>query len=503
MEPSGRAQFRHRQAVMLMATWLALAGLPACSGGSGKFLDLGPGPNNAMLNGPYAFSFFGQNSNFSLITAAGSFTADGNGNIAKGLEDETVAGSSGQSLTFTGTYAIGSDGRGTAQIKTSNGAATWQFTMLNSSHALLIRFDLATVTASGAIDKQDPTAFSAAKLEANYVFGFSGIGTSGTALSTAGLWTMDGAGNIKNGLMDVSDETAGVLENSVLTGTYTVAASGRGTATINSGYATQNFVFYIVDATDLKFVEMDGVPAVSGEVLEAAPPYSLASLKGGLAFTLGGTDHSGVPLAAGAVITADGNGNLSSGTLDLNDGGIVSLGASIAGTYNFAANGRGILNLTNTALGNLQFALYPAQNRTIELVEIDVTAVMSGAAKAQTGSQFSVSSLAGPFAVNFTGVLSSGGGTTEEDITGQVRADGTGNLTGTLDINTLATRTRGASLSASTYTLPADGQGRGTATLNIPGATFNMQTYQVDANNALFLDVDSFRILTGIIEMQQ
>jgi len=502
MEPSKRAQVRYKQAVLLMVILLALAGLPACGGGSGKFLNLGPGPNNGMLNGQYAFSFFG--SNPSLIIAAGSFTADGNGTITNGLEDVTVAGTTGQSLTFTGTYAIGSDGRGTALIKTSNGAATWQFTMLNGSHALLIRFDLGTVTASGALDKQDPTAFSARKLQANYVFGFSGIGTSRTNLSTAGLWTMDGAGNINNGLMDVSDETAGVLENSALSGTYAVASNGRGTATINSGYGTQNFVFYVVDATDLKFVETDGVPAVSGEVLEAAAPYTLASLNGGLAFTLGGTDHGAVPVAAGGVITADGKGNLSSGTLDLNDGGIASLGASIGGTYSFTGNGRGILNITNTALGNLQFALYPAQNHTIELVEVDVTAVMSGMAKAQTGSPFAASSLVGSFAANFTGILSSGGGTREEeDITGQLRADGAGNLTGTLDINTLATRTQGVSLSASTYTMPADGQGRGTATVNIPGATFTMQTYQIDANTVLFLDIDSFRILVGIMQKQQ
>ena len=109
----------------------------------------------------------------------------------------------------------------------------------------------------------------------NYVFGFSGIGTSRTNLSTAGLWTMDGAGNINNGLMDVSDETAGVLENSALSGTYAVASNGRGTATINSGYGTQNFVFYVVDATDLKFVETDGVPAISAWIsfLLVPAPY--------------------------------------------------------------------------------------------------------------------------------------------------------------------------------------------------------------------------------------
>ena len=501
MGPRRRVQFRDQHSVLLIAMLLSLAVMSACGGGSAKFLNLGPGPNNAMLNGQYAFSFSGENANLSLIIAAGSFMADGNGHITNGREDVTVAGTAGQSLTFTGTYAIGSDGRGTALIKTSNGAATWQFTMLNSSHALLIRFDVGTVTASGAIDKQDPTAFSAAKLQGGYVFGLSGIGTSGTTLATAGFWTMDGAGNITNGVVDVNDETGGVLQNSAVSGTYTVAATGRGTAVITSGYGTQNFVFYIVDATDLKFVEMDGAPAASGEVLQAAATYTSASLHGGLAFTIGGADHGSVPLAAGGVVTADGNGNLSSGTLDLNDGGNASLGASIGGTYSFAANGRGILNMTNTALGNLQFAIYPAQNHTIELVEIDVRAVMSGMAKAQTGSPFATSSIAGPFAVNFTGVLSSVGGTTQEDITGQVNADGSGNLTGTLDINTLATRTQGTPLSASTYTMGMDG--RGTAILNIAGATFNLQTYLVDANTVLVLDTDSFRILVAIMQKQQ
>jgi len=505
MDQSRSAQSRFKQAssliALLIALLLVLATMPACGGGSAKFLNLGPGPNNAMLTGQYAFSFSGQNSNFSSIIAAGGFTADGNGHITTGLEDVTAAGTASQSLTFTGTYAIGSDGRGTALIKTSNGSATWQFTMLNSSHALLIRFDLGAVTASGAIDKQDPTAFSSAKLQGDYVFGLSGIGTSGTTLATAGLWAMDGAGNVSNGVIDVSDEKAGVLQSSALSGTYNVASNGRGTATITSGYGTQNFVSYVVNGTDLKFVEADGVPAVSGEVLKAAAPYTAASLNGGLAFTLGGVDRNTLfPTGVGGVMTADGNGNLS-GTLDVNDGGNASLGGSIGGTYSFAANGRGILNLTNTALGNLQFAIYPAQNHIIELVEIDVTAILSGVAKAQTASPFAPGSVAGPFAVNFTGVLSSANGTTEEDITGQVNADGSRNLTGILDISTLATRTQGTSLSASTYTVGTDG--RGTATINIPGATFTMQTYQIDANTVLFLDVDSFRILVGVMQKQQ
>jgi hypothetical protein len=503
MDQSRSVQSSFKQGFPLIALLLAFAAMPGCGGGSGTLIKPGPGPNNAMLNGQYAFAFSGENSNFSLIIAAGSFTADGNGHISNGLEDVTAAGTRGQNLTFSGTYSIGSDGRGTALINISNGTANWQFTMLNSSHALLIRFDVGAVTASGTIDKQDPTAFSAAKVQGKYVFGLSGAGTGGTALAAAGLWTMGGAGTISSGVIDVNDQNVPVLSNSTLSGTYTVASNGRGTATITtSGYVTQNFVFYVVDATDLKFVETDALPAASGEVLQAAAPYTLASLNGGLTFTLGGADPSGLPIAAGGVIDADGNGNLPSGVLDVNDGGSTSIGGSLsAGIYSFDATGRGTMNIPGTALGTLQLALYPAQNRTIELVEIDLSATMSGMAEAQTGAPFGLSTVAGPFAVNFTGVINPVGGPTEEDVTGQLNANGSGNLSGTLDINTLATRTQGATLANSSYTMAANG--RGTAAINIPNATFNMQTYQIDASTVLFLDVDNFRVLTGVMHKQQ
>jgi hypothetical protein len=485
---------------LILALFLLLAGMLGCGGDSGKFLRLGPGQNNGMLNGQYAFTFSGQDSSGFLIMGAGSFTADGAGNISSGTEDVTVAGSGSQSLTLTGTYAVGADGRGTAFINTSKGPATWQFTMVTSSQALLIRFDLGTITASGTIDKQDTTTFSTASLNGDYVFGLSGLGGNGGPLATAGSWTMDGAGTITSGIIDVNDFDFGVIQNDALSGNYSVASTGRGTASVTSGYATQNFVFYVVNATTLKFLETDALPAVSGEVLRAATPYTAATLNGGLAFTLGGVDVFGSPLAEGGVITADGNGNLS-GVLDINDAGAASLGGAISGTYAFDTSGRGTADIPSTSLGSMQLALYPAQNGTIELVEIDLNNVLSGMAKAQSGLPFSASSISGPFAVNFTGVLSSSGGLTEEDITGQLSADGGGNFTGTLDINTLVSRTQGAAVSASPYSM--SGNGRGAATINIPGATFNLQIYQIDSATALALDVDNFRLLVGVIKKQQ
>jgi hypothetical protein len=89
----------------------------------------------------------------------------------------------------------------------------------------------------------------------------------------------------------------------------------------------------------------------------------------------------------------------------------------------------------------------------------------------------------------------------EEDISGQLISDGAGNLSGLLDINNSGSIFQGVALSASTYSMTATG--RGTASINAGTGTFAMQTYQIDANTVLFLDVDNNRIMTGIAEKQQ
>src|SRR5207249_8832444 len=81
-----------------------------------------------------------------LVAIAGSFTADGKGNITEGIEDEN--GPTGSTLTvpLTGTYNVGSDNRGAFTITTASGSKTYALvlnsissedrksTRLNSSH---------------------------------------------------------------------------------------------------------------------------------------------------------------------------------------------------------------------------------------------------------------------------------------------------------------------------------------------------------------------------------
>jgi hypothetical protein len=291
--------------------------------------------------------------------------------------------------------------------------------------------------------------------------------------------------------MDVNDSLT-IFTDISLSGTYSVGLSGgRGTATINSAYIVQNFIFYIVDANDVKFVETDAFPTAAGEVIrQAAGPFSLATLNGGYAFTLGGALNNGAPLASGGVLAADGAGTITSGTLDENQGGGISLGTAVSGTFTVGSSGRGV-----ATFGPFVLAFYPASNGTIELADISGGAVEIGSARKQSGT-LGTSSMSGSYAINFTGTNLSNG--FEEDITGVLSPNGSGGLSGTLDINTLLSTTQGLPLTTSNYAI--DSGGLGTITINTSLATFNMQAYQIDANTILLLDADSNRVLVGVMQ---
>ena len=492
------------QTFFLTALAILLVALVGCGGSSNNSIHLGSGSNNSLLQGQYAFSFSGSTSAQTFVTAAGSFTADGNGTITSAAEDITFAGTSTgsgtQNVTFTGTYAVGSDNRGNALLKGVPGCATWQFTIANNTHGLFTCFTTGhdpVVTASGSFDLQDTAAFNAAKLQGKYVFGFSGLGLNGTT-GLAGQWTMNGAGAISNGEFDLND-FGGVVLDAPLSGNYSITStsSGRGVATINGIYSSPvQFAFYVVNATDLKFVETDRQPALSGELLrQASAPFSAASLHGGYATILGGSDANGFPIGAGAVVGADGAGSIS-GTMDENDGGVLSTCNFPATAYTFGAGGRFSTTLGSGCQISFQVAMYPAANGTVLVVNIDGNSVVSGSANGQTGGLFGVNSVNGTFALNFAGTnLSSG---LEEDLTGSLTADGAGNLTGALDINNGGSLFQNVPIASSTYTTSSNG--RGSAAIVTSPATFNLQTYQVSPNTVLFLDIDQGRVLTGIMQ---
>jgi hypothetical protein len=460
--------------------------------------------SNASLNGQYAFTFTGQNAGAQYL-AAGSITFDGNGNITGGTEDINSGVVSTVTINAGGTYHIGTDGRGNAMLQTSAGTANWQFTVINHAHAFVIRFDSGAAGASGTMDLQDASQFTSAGFTGNYAFNLSGSNAGGRpgSLAAAGALTSNGAGVISSGALEVNSAGVPPPGLSLNPGTYTAPSSaGRGTLAISSAFGAQTFAYYIVDANHVKVVETDATNHLAGDLFkQPAGQFTSAAIRGGFAFAFLGSTANG-PLGEGGVLTFNGAGNVTSGTMDINSNGtVVQNGSAVTGTYTVtdAVTGRTTVSLT-VGGSTLQYALYPQINGAMSVVEIDTTNTVAGRALPQSGS-FSGGTLSGNYALNLTGTefIPNNG---EEDVVGQVVPNGGSAIAGAVAINDSGGTVSAAALSGS---YQVSSSGRGLATLNTSSSAFPTGAftfYIADSSDVFFLELDGNRVLAGIIQKQ-
>lgn len=447
--------------------------------------------------GQYAFTLAGK-SNGSAYHAAGSVSLDGNGNITGGSEDVNTAGAASTVSITGGTYTYSpADGRIVANVQTSSGSAMWYMVLANRNSGY-IEYAGSGVSASGILNLQDPTQFNAAAVNGNYAFSLAGFDTSSPPkrVSEEGGFTADGVGTVSSGLLDAN--TAGSLSsNQSVSGTFTApSASGRGTLTIASGFGTQTFAYYVISATQLVLVETDGARSANGAaVVPSGGPYSAANFHGNLATSMNGASANGA-LGIGGYVTI-GSGAVTGGSIDRNDAGTFTGGQSITGgtyTVTDATTGRTEATVTLSGGGSLALVLYPQSNTTFNMLEASTTESASGFAIASSGGNGSNSSLQGNYAANFTGVF----GTAQEDIVGELIANGGGVFTGTLDISNGGANT---SLQSSPYSV----SNIATATLKSGFTNFNsigFNLYIVDSTQALFLENDNKGVLTGAMGLQ-
>jgi hypothetical protein len=475
-----------------VATIIALIVISGCGGGSSLSFPTPQGTfTNANLNGPFAFSYTGSDAG-GFLAVAGSFQADGNGNITSGTQDINSGAAVRTNASISGTYTVRADGRGSATLNSPVGNTMIDFVLVTAGHALVTRFD-ANATGSGTIDQQTSSAFSNAALAGSFAFTLSGIDTGGVPLAVAGNFTSDAAGNLTTGIDDSNDNGI-VTTNDPLTGSIPVAATGRGAATLNTSRGALHFAYYVVDANHLKVVGTDVVPALGGEAFRQTGPFSNASVSGPFAFTIAGADLlNGAPFAAGGVLTSNGAGNITVGVEDFNDAGVITTNAGFTGTYSVAATGRGTLTLTTTA-GTFNFAMYPSSSGVL-VIEIDVRFLTSGSALQQQATAFTNGSLQGTYGMNFTGAT----GSAELDSIAEFTADGVNKATGIIDVNNSGGITFGQPLNG-TFTVAANG--RTTMPLQTPLGTQNMVVYLVNGNRALFIEVDGSLVAAGDIRHQ-
>jgi hypothetical protein len=512
--------------------------ISAFSGGSSGTSTVTIVFSNATLNSlvnqanprPYAYSYVGDDGS-GFLSVAGSFAADGNGNITGGTEDVNSGFAAPTSSAFGAgsTYTVGPDGRTTANLNVGGSTEVLQFALISNQHALMIRFDTAA-TGSGTIDMQDPIQFGAPFSLGAYAFSLAGLDKNGSHLGMAGRVVANDENTfpLNNGIVDVNDGGTS-LTDMQLQGGFGAAdpATGRGTLSLNcptfdtdfgeSGGGTNGtltFVYYIVDSTHVKVLEGDSNTLLAGDFYGA--PASSVNMTGSQVFIVSGSDNNGSPYGTGGAFQT-----ASSGVIDINDAGDLTsptTSSSNVTTPNITSatvsltdtnTGRITLTITLANAKSFGFAAYMFNYVTADgspstgtvLLETDTNVeVGTGVAYAQTGA----TTPQGSFALNLTGVnLSSAA---EQDIEGQISAGSVGSLAGTLDINNVADSGKlisGEPLTNSS-TVPASGlNGRGNPLVLAGGAqTDTLSYYVIDDNTALVLEMDASRVMTGRIARQ-
>ena len=461
----------------------------------------------SSLTGQFAFSLSGK-SGSSTFFRAGSFTADAAGNLKNGMEDVNDAlGVTATPISFVGSYTIASDGRGTLTFNDNRSTtpATFDFVLVNGTQLQIIGFD-GTGTSSGQANLQIPSTFTSAALSGPYLFEFSGL-HGATTFSQIGRFTADGLGAITGGQIDVND--AGVPSSATITsGSYAVAANGRGTLTLVTSSATLHFSFYVVSRGSAKLVGTDTVQQVAGFTSQQSPnaTFDSTSLTGNFAFLQTGTGLGGTLATAGS-FAADGAGHVASGVLDEDANGTPTANAPLTtGAYTVSSTGRGTLTFATAATATrpvaptYTFVFYLGGSSTsgsAVFQETDSAISSDGVFTQQQSGAFSLASINGNYAIAASGAT----GTASEVFAGELKASGVGTIpSGVIDINAAGTLSPAQTLTG-TYTAPA-ATGRATMILNPPAGARNFAAYVVSPTQVFVLGLDSGRVSVGSLLLQ-
>lgn len=511
-----------------------LTGCGGSSGGTPPPSD--QGFSKASLKGQYGFSMSGLDLNGTYLARAGSFAADGNGNITAALEDVVDLGATPTAsiVAFTGgTYDIQPNGRGVMVLQNPNGGGLQLNFILNStSQGVLLQTDL-NAAASGGFNLQTPANFTAAAVTGNYVFELAGVSFSSTntvaPITTIGQLITDGNGNITGGTIDVKDGNTDTASGAIplTAGTYQMdltngngANFGRGTMTFN-GY---DFAFYIVNTGRVLLIEEDTLGGSLGDALQQSGtiPVANAGFTGSFVYLVGGASVLGSKgaLAREARFTADGQGGLSAISLDdNNDGSInrIAPGTNLTNaTYSIdtdhAGSGRGTFTFKDSSLGTFTNVFYLISPTQAVVQDTSPGLITVGPMLAQSGTPFTNANLAGSYSLSWDGVQL--GVTTsipfQEDLAGQyVLSNATSNnIAGVVDYTELglsnSTLLSDVTLSGN-LKINGDGTNGNNLQLVTSGSsstTFNFQGYVANSNTMFIVSTDSSRVVAGVVTRQ-
>jgi hypothetical protein len=522
-----------RNGIVLLLALSTLLFLAAC-GGNGTSIATPVAPpsgafSNSNLNGTYVFSIAGTDANGAPYSMVGTLTANGSGGSGKGgitggtldindgTDSQFSAPAAGVTVNSNSTYSVGADGRGQAVIGTNIASGTpgvtfpnltFDFVLTDSSHGLITEFD-GFGSGSGTLDLQAANTTPTGA----YAFSLSGASASGSPWAAAGNFNVSG-GTISSGLEDLNEDALLNYNAEALSGSLALGPSTSPSTTLVTSVFPSGMLFdaVAIDATHLKFIEMDTTATLSGD---AYSQTSTALPTGTMAFTfagLAGAGTAGVPFVSGGFMTNSASGAVT-GTEDYNDGGSASTTAGNFGaTFTAAGSGRYTLDSFTTFVPtNPSYVAYPSSGGVL-LLESDETGIGVGAAYPQTAGATLAASQG--YGMNLSGTFLGSSAADEsaaevDDIAEFSTVTG-GTITGIIDENSdpgsiqalgvaLSSGTYGAIDSNGRYGVSADAATSNTGTL-LGG--FDLTAYAVDGTTFPFIESDSGQVAAGVIVLQ-
>lgn len=468
--------------------------------------------DNSKLTGQFAFLFSGFDST-GAYQEAGSFTADGNGKLTSGHEDINNAGAPVVNASISGTYQVGADNRGVMTVSGPLGTHTFRFALnLLGTKGRLISFDNSGVRGSGVLEKQDTTAFDPAVLAGGYVLKLTGMDVYGLRIGALGLIFPDGNEFVSGSSLDVNDGGSVSPTFATFSGTYGVDSNGRGTLTLSIpgfGDGTLHFALYVVSANELLLISIDPIttsnPIFCGPAeLQSGAPYTSASFSGGSVFSLSGTNGTAPEDTVGRFqFNGDSNVTVIS---DQNNGGAVTVGATMTGAYDIELNGRGTLNLDNPTDNSVTvWYLYAISPNTAFLMDASTSTVAIGEMKSQTAVlPFSNSNILGTYLFGSgepilqTTPVDSG----TADFDGGSSIQGLGAVTGAEDISQPSMLSPNQILNGTYSVSSVSNNGRGSILLTSPSGK-TIAVWVTSASEFVGLNIDSTTPEPTILHFEQ
>ena len=252
-------------------------------------------------------------------------------------------------------------------------------------------------------------------MNGHYAFRYRGIDNPVGAGEAEHIWAVgsfvaDGQGGISGGSMDIAvidvATSQGAPITAPFTGTYSINADGRGSATLTiqtpGGAENIPLRWVMISNVSARMIGFDDTGSGWGNIDMQDPSSFSAGLSGTYVFSYEGLSNGLYPIAAAGMFSADA-GVISSGLADFNSPapglGGVRQGVPLLGSYTSVdpLTGRGTWNYTDQLSGyTYSFAFYLLNSSTFIFSSTYTGWGELGVAVQQdTSSQFSNASLSG------------------------------------------------------------------------------------------------------------